>query len=253
MADTPKAFTIDSAEDVSVHLDDSSDDATFVLTVRHRGDELERHDGVTSESIVAIDSQHFSARHVTAPGADDPVPTDATRPAPPPPAAQQAEAAQPFAAPPPAASAARSATAIEPKPPRPQVKVGAILVLVGAIVTAVAVYLPWLDSSGEARDGTDLYLTSAGDLLDGPGNIMLPIAVVLAGLGLALLLAGRVLAVAIIAVVMSVIGTVFGLGMIGIVNDDIGGGDLGIGVILQPIAPLVALAGSIVATAKRRR
>ena len=63
------------------------------------------------------------------------------------------------------------------------------------------------------------------------------------------------LAVAIIAIVCSAIAALIGLVMIGFMatlSDDIGG-SVGFGVILVLLAALVSLAGSIVATSKRRR
>ena len=74
-------------------------------------------------------------------------------------------------------------------------------------------------------------------------------------IGTALFFAGRVLAVAIIGIVFAVIALFIGLAMVSIASDtaDFGDGSIGFGAILQPIAPLVTLAGSIVATAKRRK
>ncbi len=125
--------------------------------------------------------------------------------------------------------------------------------MAGAVIMIIGIYLPWLDEGGETRNGMDLFFTTDGDILDGPGQAVLVFAVILLGLGIALFFAGRVLAVAIIAIVMAAIAELVGLGMVGIANEDVLGGDLGIGVILQAIAPLGALAGSIAATAKRRR
>ena len=84
------------------------------------------------------------------------------------------------------------------------------------------------------------------------------LGVVLSFVGVLLpwLAAGRVLAVASIAVVAVAIGVFFGVVMVGIVSDTnefVGDGSLGVGVVPRPVGPLVALAGSSVATAKRRR
>lgn len=67
MAESAKAFTIEAAEGVSVHLDDSSEDDTFVVSVRKDGSEVEKHEGVTADSIVDVGSDHFSASHVDPP------------------------------------------------------------------------------------------------------------------------------------------------------------------------------------------
>jgi hypothetical protein len=146
------------------------------------------------------------------------------------------------------------------KPPRPRVVVGAVLVLVGAALSLVGVFLPWLSTGGVTGNGLDDYFFEDADLelqiVESPGTAVIFGAVVVLGLGLTLLLAGRVLAVAIVAIVAAVIGVVMGLAMVGIVDDTrewLGEGTLGIGVILQPIGPLVVLGGAIAATAKRRR
>ncbi len=134
----------------------------------------------------------------------------------------------------------------------------------GAIVAIVGVFLPWLTGGFAERNGTDRYVLFDPDdpfqitytEFTAPGNASIAIAVVLAGLGIALFFAGRVLAVAIVGIIVSVIAVFVGAFMIGIASDTRefdGGGDFGIGLILQPLAPLAALAGSIVATATRRR
>ncbi|MGI9646222.1 MAG: hypothetical protein ACR2O6_13030, partial [Ilumatobacteraceae bacterium] len=141
----------------------------------------------------------------------------------------------------------------EEKPPRPDAKVGAGLIIAGAVIMIIGVFLPWFDAGGESANGTDNFITSDLTLIEGPGYLMIGIAVIVGGLGLALFFAGRVLAVAIIAIVMAAIAEFMGLAMVGLMSDLIIDGDLGIGVILQAIAPLASLAGAIVVTAKRRR
>ncbi len=185
-----------------------------------------------------------------------PPPDDSGTPPPPP-------GFGPAAAPPPYTEPAYGAATPPPgfgpapgfaeRPKRPDAKVGGSLIVVGAVVAAIGVYLPWLTDGDDTRRGTDLFFTSDGEILDGPGQLMLAMAFVLAGLGIALFFAGRVLAVAIIAIVASSIALLIGIGMIGIASDDILGGDVGIGAILQPIAPIASLAGSILVTARRRR
>ena len=141
------------------------------------------------------------------------------------------------------------------KPPRPDVKLGAILTIVGSIISIIGVFLPWLSEGGESQNGTGIFLGSDFTIYDNPGAAVICFGVVTGGLGIALYFAGRVLAVAIIAIVMAAIALLIGIGMVGIANDtaDFGGGSLGFGAILQPIAPLITLAGAITATSKRRR
>ncbi len=175
---------------------------------------------------------------------NNPPPPGAYGQAPPPPAYGQA---------PPVYAGAPGITVA--KPPRPDVKLGAILTIVGSVISIIGVFLPWLSDGGESQDGTGIFLGSDFTIYDNPGSAVIFFAVVTAGLGIALFFAGRVLAVAIIAIVMAAIALLIGIGMIGIANDtaDFGGGSLGFGAILQPIAPLITLAGAIVATSKRRR
>lgn len=141
------------------------------------------------------------------------------------------------------------------KPPRPEVQLGALLTIAGSIISIVGVFLPWLTEGGESQNGTGVFLGSDFTIYDNPGAAVIFFAVVTGGLGLALFFAGRVLAVAIVAIVMATIALLIGIGMLGIAGDtaDFGGGSLGFGAILQPIAPLVTLAGAIFATSKRRR
>jgi hypothetical protein len=142
------------------------------------------------------------------------------------------------------------------QPPRPNVRVGATLILVGAALHIVAVFLPWFKILGQSGNGLDDFVTKDGKPLQSPGMFWLFFGAVMFGLGLALYLAGRNLAVAIIAVVVAVIAVFFSF--IGIVaakdmRDLYGGGSVGIGAILGILAMLVALGGSITALAKRRR
>lgn len=141
------------------------------------------------------------------------------------------------------------------QPPRPDVKIGALLVIVGSLITIIGVFLPWVTIAGENRNGMSAWRGNDFVFYDGSGIVAIAFAIITAGLGLALFFAGRVLAVAIIAIVVASLALLVGLGMIAIAADgaDFGGGSIGFGAILQPIAPMLTLAGSIVATAKRRR
>lgn len=141
------------------------------------------------------------------------------------------------------------------KPPRPDVKLAAILTMVGSLIAIIAVYLPWVSGGEENQNGTGVFLTSDFTIIDNPGIAVVFFAVITAGLGIALFFAGRVLAVAIITIVAAVIALLIGIGMVAMASDtsDFSGGSVGFGAILQPIAPLITLAGGIIATAKRRR
>lgn len=186
-----------------------------------------------------------------------PPPSDSGDGTPPPPYQQPMPPAPgappPYAqAPPPYAGAAGGPA---PKPPRPNVQLGAILTIVGSLISIVAVFLPWVSSDGESQNGTGVFLASDFTLYDNPGSGVIVFAVITGGLGIALYFAGRVLAVAIIAIVAAAIAFFIGIGMVSIASDtaDFSSGSLGFGAVLQPIAPLITLAGAIVATSKRRR
>ncbi len=69
MADAPKAFAVDAAEGVEVHLDDSSEDEKFDIVVRKEGAELESHQGLTADSLEGLSSEHFSVAVIEAPSA----------------------------------------------------------------------------------------------------------------------------------------------------------------------------------------
>ena len=145
------------------------------------------------------------------------------------------------------------------KAPRPDVKIGAILIIAGSLLSILGVFLPWASGNGENVNGFDDFIFSQEDGLyyaESPGTVAVTVAVVMLALGATLFFAGRVLAVAIIAIVGAVIAVFIGLAMVGIaagLTDDVASADLAIGAIMQPVAPLLSLAGAIAATAKRRR
>lgn len=141
------------------------------------------------------------------------------------------------------------------KPPRPAVQLAGILAIVGSLISIIGVFLPWVSSNGDSQNGTGIFLTSDFTLIDNPGSAVILFAVITGGLGIALFFAGRVLAVAICAIVFATIALLIGIGMIAMASDtaDFGDASVGIGAVLQPIAPLITLAGAIIATSKRRR
>ena len=144
------------------------------------------------------------------------------------------------------------------KPPRPRVTVGSILIVVGALLAIAGTFLPWANLGNETGTGFDSYRFRDNLNViefDSPGVVVLVFAGGIIGLGLALFFAGRVLAVAIISIIVTLIAAIVGLVMIGLmaaVVDDVGG-SIGFGVAMTLFGPLVSLAGAITATAKRRR
>lgn len=135
-------------------------------------------------------------------------------------------------------------------------KAAGILVVAGAVITVIAVFLPWVSGGGESINGMDILTDGEGELYDGPGQINLVLGLILAGLGIPLIIAGRVLAVAIIAIVVAALTALMGLGLAGFASataDLSSDASVAIGAFLQPIAPLISLGGAIWATAKRRK
>ncbi len=71
MAETPRAFAINSVEGAHVHVDDSSEDETFLLTVLKDGSPVEKHEGVTAESVGGLVSDHFSVEYIHPPAPEE--------------------------------------------------------------------------------------------------------------------------------------------------------------------------------------
>ncbi|CAN5419614.1 hypothetical protein BH23ACT3_BH23ACT3_18330 [soil metagenome] len=124
----------------------------------------------------------------------------------------------------------------------------------GGALAFVGTFLPWVNLSGDSLSGFDDLLTSEGTVLEAPGLAAVVGGVIAVALGITLVAAGRILAVAIVGIVLSAIGLLVGLGFVVIAADVASwtSGSIGIGAILQPIGPALALTGSIIATAKRR-
>lgn len=156
------------------------------------------------------------------------------------------------------------------KGPRPEVKIAGVLTIVGALVAVLGVFLPWVNGGSDIlNDSSSVnglgYLISqeSAEAYEAIGVLPLVAGAIALGLGITLFIAGRVLAVAIITIVVGAITVLIGIGVIGLAvetvdfrNDVSFDGDeagLGIGAILQPIGPLLVLAGGIVATSKRRK
>jgi hypothetical protein len=136
------------------------------------------------------------------------------------------------------------------------VTIAAILLLVGSVLMVIGSALPWLEGFGETINGFDE--DSEGDSNSGPAYVFL--AVVFTGFAITFLAAKRVLAVAIISVVLAAFAVLASFGDLSDANDakDLidsfdGDASLGIGIPVVILGSLVALGGSIAALAKRRR
>lgn len=148
------------------------------------------------------------------------------------------------------------------KPPRPAAPVGAWLLVAGAAAVITGTFLTWLSIEGlGASESANGFTDNETGISDGP--IFVGLGVILAGLGAATLAARRNLAVAIISVVLAsftVLAALADLGEISSRKDDLEalGVDpdflkIGPGIPVILVGALLALAGSIVVLAKRRR
>jgi hypothetical protein len=140
------------------------------------------------------------------------------------------------------------------QPPRPAAPVGAYLAIAGAILLIVGSFLTWFSVGDMDVTG---FTDDFGDTKDGP--VFVTFGVLFLAFGITTLLAKRVLAVAIIGVVLAVLAIMAGLADYGDVTDaeDLFGDSAtfsaGPGLPVIIVGGLLALAGSIVVLAKRRR
>ena len=144
------------------------------------------------------------------------------------------------------------------KPPRPQVKVGSILLIVGAAGLVLGCLLTWVSIEGQSFNGFSSESISIDGCENG-GPALSFFAVVIGGFGIAQLAARRVLAVAILAVVFASFALFGVLAEMGNVSDAIELTELfgaeaswGPGVPVMGLSALVGLAGAIATLAKRR-
>lgn len=147
--------------------------------------------------------------------------------------------------------------AVQAKPPRPEARTGATLVMAGGVVHIIAVFLPWYQGGGITLKGMDTYVTADGlDQFDAPGKLWIVVGAVLFALGAITFYSGRRLAIALAATLISVLGlfsSLLGVGVAKNQRDFLKTGDAAIGAFIGIIAILAALAGSIQILAKRRR
>jgi hypothetical protein len=148
--------------------------------------------------------------------------------------------------------------ALAPKPPRPAARTGAGLLMAGGVVHMLAVFMPWYQGKGvPTLKGMDSFFTVDGTgYIDAPGKVWLVIGALLFALGLATFIVGRILAIAVIAAIVSIaglFGAILGFGVVKNERDAQHVGDVAFGVIVGTLAIFAALAGSIQVLAKRRR
>jgi hypothetical protein len=148
---------------------------------------------------------------------------------------------------------------VAPRPPRPQVSIGAGLVMFGAVLHIIGVFMPWYEGDGRTLRGLDTFLLAdgSGDL-NAPGKVWLVVGAVLLGLGFTSYLIGRQLAVVLVTLVLifpvGLLMSLLGVGAANGERDALGGvGDAATGAFLGVVSMLIALAGAIHMLAKRRR
>ncbi len=120
----------------------------------------------------------------------------------------------------------------------------------GAVVIVIGSFLTWFTIGDADITG---FSELGGDDRDGPAFV--GFAVILAAFGITTLVARRLLPIAILAVVFAGFALIFALADYGDVSDleDLGLAEAGPGLPVVVVGALIALAGGIVALARRRR
>lgn len=137
------------------------------------------------------------------------------------------------------------------KPPRPRVTVPGLLLVGGAILLIIGTFLPWVRGNGLSFNGWDLYDINQES---SDAGAFVAFGVILGGFGIALVAAGRVLAVAILAVIVAAFAAI--AAFVDVTDDDdlsLFGFETAFGLYVILVGALIALAGSIWALAIRRR
>ena len=151
-------------------------------------------------------------------------------------------------------------------PKRPKAVTGGWLMLGAALVLVLGSFLPWVSGGGESFNGFDHYacienrcgvseeeipeyLTEGSDSIDlsMPGVATMLGAVILGSFGIALLAAGRVPALGILAIIGSGFGLLVAFACWYIVNeivDDVNA-DMGAGIYLITLGAILGIAGGI--------
>src|SRR4051812_7582590 len=83
--------------------------------------------------------------------------------------------------------------------PRPEAKVGAVLLMAGGALQILGALLPWYEGGGVTANGFDEFATREGNLLQSPGRVWVVVGLVLFALGLVTYIRRRILGVAIAA------------------------------------------------------
>lgn len=140
------------------------------------------------------------------------------------------------------------------KPPRPAVTVGAGILVLGGVLLIVGSFLTWFSIFGEKYTGF-----SGGDSGSRDGPVFVFFGVVVLAFGIVQLMARKVLAIGILAIVMSALALLAALADISDVSDRVNLSDssgldasTGPGLWVILVGALIAMAGAIATVAKRR-
>jgi len=161
------------------------------------------------------------------------------------------------AAPPPAAHDAYGFP-VAARGPRPEAKVGAVMLMVAGALQILGALLPWYQGAGVTANGFDEFPTPEGNVLQSPGRVWVAIGLVLFGLGLVTYIRRRIVAVGVTALVVATIGlftSLLGVGAARNMRDLTYGGQGGpaTGAFVGIISIVVAIAGAVQVLSRRRR
>lgn len=179
------------------------------------------------------------------PPAAPPLPAPGAQPAPPPPP----NAPFPGYQYPPGYAAVAQQVPQVARPPRPDTKVAAWLMMAGAVVVAVGCFLPWLDAGPFSVNGFDDL--SLFDDEAPSGYVFMFFAAVMVGFGITTLAAKRLLPIMIIGIVIGSFSLLGAIAELADYNDlPI---DLGPGLPVVLAGSALALAGAIAGCSRRRQ
>ena len=136
-----------------------------------------------------------------------------------------------------------------PPPQRPAVPVAGALMIAAGVLMVIGSFMPWFQLTGSSFSGMDKI---GGETKDGPVFVVMGVA--LAAFGASLLIWRRLIAVAIVAIVIAGFGLLAAIVDYSDVRDlaDVLGGSAGAGLVVVIIGAVCGVAGGIVALAKRR-
>jgi len=139
-------------------------------------------------------------------------------------------------------------------PPRPDSRVAALLMLVGALVITAGCFLPWLSGRGRDFNGFD-DLTGSFDDEAASGYVFVFFAAILLAFGITTLAAKRLLPIMIIGIVVAAISLVGSLAEYSDYRDLAAfiDADTGAGLPVVILGSALALGGAIAGCAQRRR